>query len=63
MNWGVWPTKQCNSIRYLEEVWNIPALLIEVGIGGEANSGTEKQMNIAFGWYLNCIVEAIKSIS
>ena len=63
MNWVVWPTKQCNSIRYLEEVWNIPALLIEVGIGGEAQSGTEKQMNIAFDWYLNCIAEAIKSIS
>ena len=63
MNWGVWPTKQCNSIRYLEEVWNIPAILLEVGVGGEAQTGTEKQMNIAFAWYLNCIAEAIKSIS
>lgn len=61
-DWVVYPTKKCNSIRYVEEVWNIPALLMETGIGGEAQSGTAKQMNIAFNWYINCMIQAIKTL-
>ena len=61
-DWVVCPTKKCNSIRYVEEVWNIPALLMETGIGGEAQSGTAKQMNIAFNWYINCMIQAIKTL-
>ena len=63
MDFVVMPTMQCNSIRYVEEVRDIPAILLEVGIGGEAQTGTEKQMNIAFDWYINCIIEAIKTLN
>lgn len=61
-NFVVWPTQQCNSIRYVEEVWNIPAILMETGIGGAANTGTATQMEIAFNWYINCMIQAIKTL-
>ena len=59
----IWPTQQCNSIRYVEEVWNIPAILMETGIGGAAIGGTATLAEMAFNWYINCMIQAIKTLN
>ena len=58
----IYPTYQSNSIRYLEEIWHIPAILLEASIKRFSLSGSETQMTIDFEWYINCIIEAIKTL-
>lgn len=61
LDWVVYTTKSSGGFHYMEEIRNVPSALVEVGVGGYAQSGSVEQMEVALDWFTNAILTMINN--